>query len=1129
MRRFCWIVVSGRAIGTSQKSSQIYQHSRISADLKSLALTLFMLFAVVLLVAPACAQSSSASAAVGHVTDPTGAAVPGATVHITDLSTGLVRVVTTNDSGDYTAPNLGPDNYSIRVEKTGFQVTSIPSVALRVGQTANVPVTLQIGAQTQTVEVTTGATAELQTQDATVGEVMSEKEQNDLPLNGRNMLQLASLTAGVSAQETSDTGNPASNGGIGTRDLFVQVDGGRSSSTNYVLDGVDYRSVRYNTMAGILSVDATQEFNVVRGVASTEYGQGTATMTMVTKGGSNQFHGSVYEFTRSSIFDARNYFSTYALDPHKPVFHRNQYGGTVGFPFKNDRLFGFAGFEQQGSAKEIPAFYEYPTAAQLANVGIANVNNPNTNSQLINVLVPTFAAQGVFTPTPACVNNPASCGNDDVEFTQNFVDNYTTWTGRMDETISSKQNMFERYVDYNSRQLTPAPFDVSVSPVVGRNLAVGHTWVLNSSMVNELRLGWNYFYEYGITQSAYTNKSWTAQAGVTNVTGDTLTSEEGRPSLAITGFSTIGGDAGLGQGDDSNVFTISDTFGVIKGKHSVRTGVQLQYRQDSVQAELDTNGAFNFSTLQNFSNGICSTCQGSAGNSKGHYHDESYGIFATDIWQLRPRLTLNYGLRWEEETPWIEKSNLQASFDFKDQEIAFHVVPPACTANLTTFCIPPGIAALGIFNLSPNYFPAGIVPATKDRFAPRVGVAYQLNHGLVVRAGFGMYVENVNTNELQFTRNVTPFYITQDYNNVSLNGLFPTITSYVPSTTNGFPAPFTTDPKNRLPYSYEWDFSVQKELGHQTLLELAYTGSDTHLLWRRFDANEDLFNGPNQPAYEVRPYHNYSHGMLESANVGHASFEGASIRIEQRPIHGFYYLGVYQFAKNEDDESGEADANDTSFSNNLEFDRALSNYDQRQRSSISGGYNLPFGKGQRFLTTGIGNAIAGGWTLQPIIAIHSGFPFEVSNSGGTFGQYNAFRAFLVPGETPAQAKLGRRTAKEWYNATAFCSTQTLYGVAPQCPQVTAPGNGIPGALAWQGNFRRNLLIGPPTFQNDFSLIKNFLVHESMTGQFRAEAFNITNHPIFANPNATETSSSAGTITSTAADNRDLQFALKIIF
>jgi hypothetical protein len=1037
----------------------------------------------------------------------------------------LGRVVTTNDSGEYTAQNLPPDTYSIRVEKAGFEVTSIASIPLEVGKSATAPVVLQVGGSTQTVEVTTEA-AQLQTQDATVGQVMGEKQVNDLPLNGRNMLQLASLTAGVSAEEISDTGNP---GQYGTRNLYITVDGGRASSTNYVLDGVAVRSMRFNNMSVITSVDATKEFNVVRSVASTEYGQGTATVTMVTKSGGNQFHGSAYEFTRSEIFDARNYFSTYAAFPRKPVYHRNQYGGTVGGPIVKDRVFGFVGYEHQGSDQSQPAYANFPTATQMESIGI-NVNAPNTQFPLYNVLLPTFAAQGIFNPSPSCGVAPyPACGGNDFEYSDNFVDDYTTWTGRADETISSKQNMFERYIDYNAQQLTPGPFEVTQNPLIGRNMTIEHTYVFNSWLVNELRLGWNHYYNYGVTVSPYTNASWDTTAGVTNVTGDTLVSEFGRPTFTINGYSSFGGDSGNGQGDAQDVYSIGDTISIVRGKHSVRAGVQFSERQAAQQAELATDGAFTFSNLTEFQNGICSTCQGSDGTSKGHYTDQTWGVFANDIWQINPRITLNYGMRWEYDSPFVEKNGLEAGFDIKDAQIAFHKVPPTCSATVTLFCIPPGILGLGIMNLTPNYFPAGIINPTKDRFSPRVGVAYQATPSLVVRGGYGIYVENVNTNELQFTRNISPLYITQLFNNVSIAGAFPSIANYVPNTSTGFPAPFGTDPNNRLPYSTEWDFSIQKSLGHQTVLEAAYTGSVTYLLWRRYDRNEDIFPGPDQAPTQVRPFSSYSHGMLTSANVGHANFQGGSIKIEQRPIRGFYYLGVYQYSKNEDDESGEADANDTSFSNNLAFDRAPSNFDVRHRGTISGGYNLPFGQGQNHLTSGIGNVLAGGWTIQPIVSIHSGFPFSISNDGATFGQYTAFRGFLAPGRTIASAKLSHRTAAEWYDATAFCSTVTLYGVAPQCPMVTASGNGLPGNGAWQGNVRRNILTGPGTFQNDVSVIKNFKIHESLTGQFRAEAFNVMNKTILANPNSTETTGTAGTITSTAADNRDLQFALKLLF
>jgi len=1097
-----------------------------------------------LFAVPSFSQSTSSTGVVGRVTDATGAVITGAKVHVIDPATNSDRTVTTNDSGDYTVQNLPPSTYTIRVEKTGFKTESLTNIPLEVGKTGTQPIVLQVGASTETVEVSTEG-VQLQTQDASVGQVITEKQVSDLPLNGRNMLQLASLTAGVSAEDVGQTGNAASNGGIGTRNLYITVDGGRASSNNYMLDGVSIRSIRYNTMDMITSADATQEFNVVRSVASTEYGQGTATVTMVTKAGGNKIHGSVYEFTRSSIFDARNFFSTYAAFPHKPVFHQNQYGVTGGAPIIKNRVFVFAGYEHKGSDQSKPAFANFPTVANFQSVGI-NPAAPATPYQLINVLLPTYYAQGLFTPTPACVTNPAACSNNDYEYTNGFVDNYTTWTGRSDQTISSKQNIFERYVDYNSIQLSPSAFAVAQSPIIGRNLAIGHTYIFKPWLVNEFRVGWNHTFQYAITTSPYTNQSWDTKAGVTNVTGDSLASEFGRPTITISPFTGLGGDAGAGQGDATNIYSIGDTISIIKGKHSIRTGIQYSWRQAIQQTEQSSNGSFTFSAagttsaLQNFANGFASAAAGANGTSKGHYTDNTYGIFATDIWQLAPKLTLNYGMRWEYASPFDEKNDLEAGFDPASAQIAFHKVPQICTATVTLFCIPQAISGLGIFNLTPNFYPKGIIQPTKDRFAPRVGVAYQITPTFVTRAGFGVYVENVNTNELQFTRNITPLYVSQNLVNVSINNLFQSINNYVPSTTSGFPAPFSVNSKNRTPYSYEWDFSISKSLPHQTVIEAAYTGSDTHLLWRRYDANEDIFPGPVQPATQIRPFNTYSHGMLTSANVGHANFQGGSVRFEQRPIHGFYYLGVYQYSKNEDDESGEVDANDTAFSNNLEFDRAVSQFDTRHRGTISGGYNLPFGEGQRYAQTGILNVLAGGWSIQPIVSMHTGYPFSISGGSASFGTNIGYRAFLAPGRTIASAKLANRTAAEWFDPTAFCINQGVHvlgstGPTSTCAEVTsAPGVataafGNPGNNFWQGNVRRNSLVGPGSLQNDLSLLKSIKIHESISAQFRAEAFNIMNRKILSNPTANQNSASDATISSTAADNRDIQFALKILF
>lgn len=1140
-----------RLVRHDSSSPRTVENSNHRQSKSALFLNAFRRLAIMLcfFAVPGFAQSTSSTGVVGRVTDATGAVIPGAKVHVIDPATNSDRTVTTNDSGDYTVQNLPPSTYTIRVEKTGFKTASLTNIPLEVGKTGTQPVVLQVGASTETIEISTEG-AQMQTQDASVGQVITEKQVSDLPLNGRNMLQLASLTAGVSAEDVGQTGNAASNGGIGTRNLYITVDGGRASSNNYMLDGVSIRSIRYNTMDMITSADATQEFNVVRSVASTEYGQGTATITMVTKSGSNKIHGSVYEYTRSSIFDARNYFSTYTTYPHKPVYHRNQYGFTAGAPIIKDRLFVFAGYEHQGSVQAKPAFANFPTVANFQSVGI-DPTNPTTPYQLINVLLPTFYAQGLFTPSPGCGPSPyTACSGNDFGYTSNFVDNYTTWTGRSDQTISSKQNLFERYIDYNSIQLSPSAFAVVQSPIIGRNMAIGHTYIFKPWLVNELRLGWNHTYQYAITTSPYTNQSWATKAGLTNVTGNTLASEFGRPTITISPFTALGGDIGATQGDATNIYSIGDTISIVKGKHSIRTGFQFSWRQAIQQTEQSSNGSFSFSAntglgyatpLAAFAAGFAATASGANGTSKGHYTDQTYGIFATDIWQIAPKLTLNYGVRWEYASPFAEKNDLEAGFDPASAQIAFHKVPALCTATVTLFCIPQAISTLGIFNLTPNFYPKGIIKPTKNRFAPRVGVAYQITPTFVTRAGFGVYVENVNTNELQFTRNITPLYVSQNLVNVSINNQFQSINNYVPSTTSGFPAPFSVNAKNRTPYSYEWDFSIAKSLPHQTVIEAAYTGSDTHLLWRRYDANEDIFPGPVQPATQIRPFNGYSHGMLTSANVGHANFQGGSIRFEQRPVHGFYYLGVYQYSKNQDDESGEVDANDTAFSNNLAFDRAVSQFDTRHRATISGGYSLPFGAGQKFLTNGIGNVLAGGWSIQPIVSMHTGFPFSISGGSAQFGTNIGYRAFLAPGRTLASAKLAHRTAAEWFDPTAFCINQGVKvlggSTSSTCPELfSSPGVpvastvlGNPGNNFWQGNVRRNALVGPGGIQNDLSVLKNIKIHDSISAQFRAEAFNILNRKILSNPTANQNSSSDATISSTSADNRDIQFALKILF
>lgn len=1053
---------------------------------------------------PLLAQESSISAVVGRITDSTGAVVPGATVHIVNPATSAERSTTTNSNGEFSVPNLPPATYKMTVDKSGFKTASIPSFDLLVGKTADESLSLSVGEATETVEVTSEA-QQLQTSEATVGQVIDQKQVNDLPLNGRNVLQLATLSAGVSPAQTANTGTPAQ---VGNRSLYITVEGGRASSTNYVMDGVYVRSLRFNNLSIQPSVDTIQEFNLLRSTFSTEYGQGQAVVSMVTKSGGNTIHGSAYEFTRSSFFDARNYFSTYTTAPHKPVFHRNQFGGTIGGPIVKDKVFFFGGYEGLRSAQSQPFQGSFPTPAQLAPA----------NYQFANVLKASF-------PVPNCT----TCGTNNYSVVSNLTDSYDQWMIRSDQTLSSRHSLFERYINYDSSEIQPAVQSATSYPQKGQNLSIGDTFLITPKMVNEFRLGYNRTYGYTLPVNPIDGKNWVKDAGLTNISGGDFPTEFGRPGVTIAGFTGLG-EGGNSQGDTENVYSIGDTLSDVLGRHTLRLGFQFQYRQITQLADTTSRGAFTFSAspndgtaantnpatgqpytaLENFARGFCSACAAGSGTSLGHYSDQTYGVFINDVWQVNSRLTANLGLRWEYASPFVEKDGLEGSFDPNSGKIAFHKVPAV---------IPQALVPL--VNTTPNFFPAGIIRPMKLGFGPRVGVAYQFTPTTVFRVGYGVYYDNTNTNELQFTRTVAPLYFQASLTNQFVPGLMPGINQI-----SLIPPPFSVSANNRVPYTQEWTMSVQQDLGHGNLFELAYTGSATHKLWKRYDQNQGVITKvdgltPAGPS----PFPAFGVGMLTSATVGNSAFNGLSVKIEHRSARGLYYLANYQWSKNLDNNSGEADSNDTSYSRFFGFDRSYSNFDNPHRFVASWGYALPFGKGQRWLQNGVASFVAGGWQLQNIVQLRAGYPFSLSGGSGSCicGRYVPQRVNLVPGRK--SGKISNPNPAKWFDRSAYWVPSATKGAAV----IGTPDQYSTVASTIQGTVTRNTLRGPGTVSVDLSAIKNFPLYERLTAQFRAEAFNIINHPNFANPNSNISNSGWGTITSTSLDNRDLQLALKIIW
>jgi hypothetical protein len=1103
-------------------------------------------FAVVMAGIPAIAlnsffpaaygQASSSSDAAGKVTDPTGAVVPSATIKLINNATQAERITTTNGSGEWSIPNIPPASYTLRVEKEGFKTATIPSLDVEIGQTANGSVTLAVGTSSETVEVST-MPAQLQTEEATVGQVIGQMQINDLPLNGRNVLQLATLAPGVTPAQTGNTGTA---GQYGTRALFITVDGGRASSTNYVLDGTYIRSIRFNNMGMQPNTDTIQEFNILRSTFSTEYGQGQAVVSMVTKSGSNQIHGTAYEFARNSIFDARNYFNfryntagvaSSGANPQLP-YSRHQFGGTGGFPIIKDKAFLFGGYEGLRTTQGKAVYSVTPTASDLAIVAASLNSTSSTPSyHVAQVLQPYFP----YAYASGNLLSSAVSGNNYLN-NANFTDNYDQYVIRADQTISPKQTLFERFINYDASQFAPSyqPGTGTSYPLVSRNAVIGHTFLPSPSIVNELRLGYNRYYAFAIGIGIKPGTNFSTLEGLTNLTALTDTTEYGRASEAIAGYTTIS-DGGADQGSTENVYNLGDTVSYVHGKNTFKWGFQFQWRQIAQKADNNGRGSFTFNStcsgsttnnslgialvcngtgytgIQNYFRGFCTACNAGFGTTRGHYRDNTYGAFVSDVWQIGRGLTLNAGIRWEYNSPFVEQNGLEGAFIPSLAKIGFAKVPDLTSA--------PAILLANL--VTTPYFKPGIIPPYKKGVGPRIGLSYEPHPGTVLRIGYGIYFDNINANELQFTRYAAPLYYQTTLNSQNVAGLFPSI-----STLTSVPAPFSVDLNDKLPYTQEYTASVQQDLGRGTIMELAFTGDTTHRLWKRYDQNQDIFNltpvtqSNGASAFVdtgTRPYTNFLHGMLTSSTRASANFAGGSVKVEKRTSNGLYYLGSYQWSKNLDNGSGEVEANDTALTQNFSQDHSYSRFDLRHRAVISGGYELPFGKGKSLLQNGVGNAIAGGWSIQTAIRLQTGFPLTIAASGGNFCTYCPQRVSPAPGYK--NGHVAHPVFTHWLNSSAFLS----------------PGSTIINGTSYnnQGTLTRNTERGPGTPAVDFSAIKNFHIWERVNAQLRAESFNAINRAIFGNPGTNiSTTSTFGVISSTSgtsADNRSMQFAIKAIF
>ena len=1091
----------------------------------------------------------------GTITDPTGAAISGAKITVTNTGTAAQRQVTSNAAGVYDFPALPPGNYSMRVEQAGFKTEQRTNVELQVGQVARIDVALQVGNLTETVEVQGGAPV-LETEDATVGTVIENKRIVDLPLNGRNPLQLVSLTPGAT------TNGPASSQGQqrmgGARNQFaMNVSGQRLEYNHFMLDGVENTDPNFNTYLFLPSVDALQEFKVESGTYSAEFGRGLTQINMTTLSGTNQLHGALFEFLRNSDLDAKNFF-----DPPGPIapFRRNQFGATAGGPIwipkilnGKDKLFWFFDYEGLRQAKAQTAILSMPPA--LDRTG----NFSGFSGTIYDPTTRVLNADGTVTAgTPFPGNTIPSTRISPIStqvlqnwfplpnrgvsgYTSDYVDNEGTklnndqYTIRGDYVQSTSSTFTFRFSHTDDSGYTPL-----TTPGLGYNNQVtvdqpmiGNTWVIGPTKVNEFKFAISRL--NGANQQPSANKTnWVSKLGIGGVPTD-ISEYWGVPVFQWSNNAI----SGVGECSDcpfvnhDTVFEWTDNFSWTHGKHSFKFGTDTRRMRYNQIGAVVARGRFTYSgtytasptisspppqnDLADFLLGSQYTSEGQSGAPIAAFRDYSMNFYALDSWKVTSKLTVNYGLRYELEPPYSDKYDHIVNISFNWANTIYPAVyVRAGNGNFyggnppPTFQLPAGIP----FVRDGSFGDRAYQTSYRD-FAPRLGLAYSIDPKTVIRVGTGIYyVRDIGNAQFDLVRNA-PFSTRRSENAQST--LIPTLNFQVPFQQTATPSFILVNQYNmHTPYVPEWSFSVERQLSGNSSFEASYVGSSGVHLQRLMTYNTAA-PGPPTNINNRRPQWPYYGGTFQTmADPSHSTYHSLQLRFQQRLSHGLTVLSAYSFSKSIDNGSGvrTSDGDPLTPSNdyNLRLDRGLSAFDFRNRWTTSFLYSLPIGRGRALLGNAnrMADSMLGGWQVGGIATLQSGFPFTLScgSSSVQNGGDGCYPDNL--GGNPNLPDNVRGPAR-WFNIANFVNRIN----DPSLPQYRF------------GNNNRNGVIGPPLVDVDFSVSKTFRFTEKRGLEFRSEFFNLPNHAIFGQPNTSTGTPAFGTITSTRIDSREIQFALKL--
>jgi hypothetical protein len=1061
----------------------------------------------------------------GRVSDESGAVVPGAQVTITNVGTNEGRTTQTDSGGGYVIPQLLPGEYTLAVEITGFKKEIRKGIVLETGQEARLDVALKVGNVSETIEVTAESPL-IQSENMAIGSMVDQKKIVELPLNGRDYLQLAQMAPNVFA--------PAQGSTLGFRGGF-NVAGNSEIANNYIKDGIDNNDETTNQPLHRPILDAVREFRVLTGTYSAEYGrQAGGQIIVTTKSGTNEFHGALFEFHRNSPLDARNYFA-----PRKPSFRRNQFGGVVGGPIRRDRTFFFAGYEGQRRGQQEAGLAAVPTVAMKGGDFSAistPIRNPfDNNAPFPGNQIPQSLWSQQGAGLLALYPDPNRAGSPNFESAGTGQFRVDQVSGRIDHRLGAKDNLFGSYEFADSKEFFPISNPLcSARDVPGwgcdelqrtQHLALVWTRVFGPRLINEARFGYTRFGFYRLQEDR--DVDVINRLGIGGLTDAGKTPfNNGAPSTLVTGFVTIGGPTNLPQGRHDNTYHYVESMTFIQGNHSMRWGLDIRrflfnsFFTSFGRGEFRFDGRFAGHSVADLLLGMPFRADRNLGEPFHNALTFSSGYYFQDDWKITPQLTLNLGLRYEFNLPPIEKVNKMASFDPSTNTIKVAGGGEAFIDPIT-----------GLLEMRDRPDVGRRLWETdRNNFAPRVGIAWRPFGGTstVIRAGFGAFYN------YQIVGNgITPLSRNSPFRQRQTSGPF--AASARPNLANAFSGipsviPPGIDPNFKTAYINQWSFSIQRELARNFVLDLSYLGSQGHKLPISWNINQAL-PGPGTVASR-RPYPGFGNitgGYI--ASIGNSNYNAMQFRAERRFSQGLSFISSYTWSKAIDDGPGISTSSEGSGSiaqdaRALGAERALADFDVSHRWVFSYVYDLPLGKGRRFSpSNSAASAILSGWQLTGILTLQGGRPFtivsgtDVSDTDGLNDRPDQIGDWRVPDPRPSR----------WFSPC----TKLASGALRNCAAGDNPAWAIPPAGQF-GSVGRNTLRGDGLKNFDFGIYRGFKITENQSLQFRTEVFNLTNHPNFFFPERNLSSTAFGTISRAAFQSqtgaqRQIQFALKYVF